>query len=41
MQSAIENLFTLDNLSIIMPTLLVICAYGLKIFPPVRLDFSK
>lgn len=42
MQSAIESLFTLDNLSIIMPTLLVICAYGLKIFrkyPPDFVDY--
>lgn len=32
MQDTIENFFTVDNLNIIMPTLLVICAFGLKIF---------
>ena len=42
MQDTIENFFTVDNLNIIMPTLLVICAFGLKIFrkyPPDPIDF--
>lgn len=42
MKSVIENFFTLYNLTIIMPTLLVICAYGLKIFrkyPPDFVDY--
>lgn len=42
MQDTIENFFTVDNLNIIMPTLLVICTFGLKIFrkyPPDPIDF--
>lgn len=42
MLTTINNFFTLDNLNIIMPTLLVICAFGLKIFrkyPPDPVDF--
>ena len=42
MQDTIENFFTVDNINIIMPTLLVICAFGLKIFrkyPPDPIDF--
>lgn len=41
MQNAIDSFFTLNNLNIIMPTLLVICAFGLKIFrkyPPDPVD---
>ena len=35
MQDTIENFFTVDNLNIIMPTLLVICAFGIEDFPKV------
>lgn len=42
MKNFIENVFTINNLNIIMPTVLVFCAFGLKIFrnsPPDIINF--
>lgn len=42
MKNLVENIFTINNLNIIMPTVLVLCAFGLKIFkksPPDIVDF--
>lgn len=38
MHKIMEKLFTLNNLNIIIPSLLVICAFGLKIFRKSPLD---
>ena len=38
MKNFIENIFTIENLNIIMPTVLVVCAFGLKIFRKFPLD---